>query len=164
MIKVKVKRTLHSSKHSHSTPPITSPPHLAGPDEAEVLACLKVEEGGFGAGAIGRVKPEYKNHISWSLTSSQWSFEILSGEHTPLAESSLNTFIVKLIVTINQSAETDYPCILMDIISRSPLDDYRDFQAECQRVSLGCWSFHCRCHCHCWSCHTWHCCQATPPS
>ena len=62
----------------------------------------------------------------------------MNGEHTSLAKSSLNTFIVKLIVTINQSAEIDYPCILMDIVSRSPLDDYRDFQAECQRVSLGC--------------------------
>ena len=67
MIKVKVKRTLHSSKHSHSTPPITSPPHLAGPDEAEVLACLKVEEGGFGAGAIGRVKPVHQNHKNFLM-------------------------------------------------------------------------------------------------
>ena len=32
--------------------------HLVCPDEAEVLACLKVEEGGLGAGAIGRLEPE----------------------------------------------------------------------------------------------------------
>ena len=32
--------------------------YLVWPDEAEVLACLKVEEGGLGAGAIGRLEPD----------------------------------------------------------------------------------------------------------
>ena len=61
--------------------------HLAGPEEVEVLVCLDVEDGGLGAGAIGRLEP---GHIY--MVEAQRSFQKMA-KHVP-------SFLRKVITTM----------------------------------------------------------------